>query len=72
MVTFEFYCRQLVLPFTPEAAALLVALKTSFQHIGINDLSIAAIALSYNGVVVTQNVVDFARIPDLQVEDWTT
>ncbi len=72
LVTFEYYRRQLVLPFTPEAATLLLRLKTCFQHIGIGDLSIAAIALSSKGIVVTQNVVDFARVPDLQVEDWTT
>lgn len=70
-ITFEYYRRQLVLPFTADAAALLVGLKKRFQHIGIGDLSIAAIALTVNGIVVTQNVTDFVRIPDLQIEDWT-
>ncbi len=69
--TFSYYRRQLVLPFTPEAAAQLGTLKKSLQHVGLCDLSIAAIALSLNGIVVTQNVVDFQRIPGLQIEDWT-
>ena len=69
--TFTFYRRQLVLPFTPEAAALLARLKKNFQHIGLGDLSIAAIALSVNATVVTRNVVDFERVPDLRIEDWT-
>ena len=69
--TFSYYRRQLVLPFTPEAAAQLGTLKKNLQHAGLGDLSIAAIALSLGGVVVTQNIVDFQRIPALQIEDWT-
>jgi tRNA(fMet)-specific endonuclease VapC len=69
--TFIYYRGQLVLPFTPEAASLLATLKKSFQHIGLGDLSIAAVALSLDGIVVTQNFVDFQRVPGLQIEDWT-
>ncbi|MEK6287996.1 MAG: hypothetical protein AABO57_19935 [Acidobacteriota bacterium] len=34
-------------------------------------ITIAAITLSVNGILVTRNVVDFERIPALRVEDWT-
>jgi tRNA(fMet)-specific endonuclease VapC len=71
LATFTYYRGQLVLPYTPEAASLLATLKKSFQHIGLGDLSIAAIALTLNGIVVAQNFVDFQRIPGLQIEDWT-
>jgi len=40
-------------------------------EIGVNDLAIAAIALSVSGVLVTRDIVDFQRVPNLQIEDWT-
>jgi tRNA(fMet)-specific endonuclease VapC len=40
------------------------------QQIGPNDLLIAAIALAYGATLVTHNTREFARVPDLQVEDW--
>ncbi|SRR6266508_2068414 len=40
-------------------------------RIGTNDLAIAAITLSVNGILVMRNAVDFQRIPDLLFEDWT-
>lgn len=38
--------------------------------IGPYDLQIAAIALSHNLILVTHNTREFARIPNLQLEDW--
>jgi tRNA(fMet)-specific endonuclease VapC len=40
-------------------------------NVGKNDLRIAAIALECGATVVTANVRDFSRVPDLKVEDWT-
>ena len=39
--------------------------------IGSMDLMIAAHALALDVVVVTHNVREFLRVPNLQVEDWT-
>lgn len=39
--------------------------------IGPNDLLIAATALANNGTIVTHNVREFERIPNLRIEDWT-
>lgn len=36
------------------------------------DLRIASVALANDMTVLTRNRVDFERIPNLTVEDWTT
>ncbi|MFM6159195.1 MAG: PIN domain-containing protein, partial [Sphaerospermopsis kisseleviana] len=38
--------------------------------IGSNDLLIAAHALTLNLTVITANVREFARVPNLKVENW--
>jgi tRNA(fMet)-specific endonuclease VapC len=38
--------------------------------IGIMDLRIAAIALERDATLVTRNVRDFQRVPELRVENW--
>jgi tRNA(fMet)-specific endonuclease VapC len=35
------------------------------------DLKIAAIALAHNATVLTRNLKDFSRVPDLRGEGWT-
>ena len=39
--------------------------------IGPNDLIIASIVLANEGTLVTNNTVEFNRIKDLKLEDWT-
>ena len=39
--------------------------------IGPNDLIIASIVLSANGVLVTKNIKEFSRIKELKIENWT-
>ncbi len=46
-------------------------LTASGQLIGPHDLLIAAIALANGLVLVTNNIREFARVPDLVCEDWT-
>jgi tRNA(fMet)-specific endonuclease VapC len=67
----EFYRRATCLPFGDAAAAIFDELRAQKIRIGTNDLAIAAITLSANGILVTRNTVDFQRIPGLVLEDWT-
>ena len=45
-------------------------LKKQGTPIGNNDLLIASHARSINAVMVTNNVREFNRVPDLSVENW--
>lgn len=64
-----------ILDFTTEdteAYGLIRAyLEKRGTPIGPYDLQIAAQGLTRNFTIVTNNYDEFARIPDLKVEDWT-
>jgi tRNA(fMet)-specific endonuclease VapC len=51
-------------------ARLRTLLERQGQHIGQNDLLIAAHALALGCTIVTANVREFARVPGLVVENW--
>ncbi|AYV57676.1 type II toxin-antitoxin system VapC family toxin [Leptospira kmetyi] len=38
--------------------------------IGPNDLLVASVVLSSNGILITNNEKEFKRIPNLKVENW--
>lgn len=59
-----------ILPFDGEAAAVFRRLRKELPRAGTQDLKIAAIALAHDAMVLTRNIVDFARVPDLRVENW--
>lgn len=42
------------------------------ENIGNNDLWIASQALALGCPIMTNNVREFSRIPDLKVEDWSS
>ena len=60
-----------VLPFDDAAATVFDDLRTRRVRIGVMDLRIAAIAVARKMTVLTRNVSDFRRVPELKVEDWT-
>ena len=45
-------------------------LEAAGKIIGPNDLIIAATARAHRLTLVTHNVAEFARVPELMVEDW--
>ena len=62
------------LPFDDPAAEiygqLRIALEKQGKLIGPYDLLIAATALAQGVTLVTHNIDEFKRVPDLIVEDW--
>ncbi len=59
-----------ILPFPEPAILRYENLKTLRLNIGKQDLRIAAITLENSGILVTRNLRDFQRIPNLYVENW--
>jgi tRNA(fMet)-specific endonuclease VapC len=61
-----------ILDFNAQAISLYQELLNQKIRIGTQDLRIAAIALSVNGILITRNQRDFAKVPNLVFEDWST
>lgn len=47
------------------------ALESTGKRIGENDMHIAAHALAFGAVLVTNNTREFERVPGLRVENWS-
>lgn len=64
-----------VLPFGASAASEYGVIRAHLQQqgtpIGPLDMLIAAHCLAENLTLVTNNVCEFERVPDLEVENWT-
>jgi tRNA(fMet)-specific endonuclease VapC len=67
----DFSCSQ-VLPFSLAASEVFEDLRRTKIRVATMDLRIASIAISQQMTVVTRNTVDYARIPGLALQDWTT
>jgi tRNA(fMet)-specific endonuclease VapC len=65
-----FFHRWRMLPFDDAAAQEFKRLRHERIRIGTADLKIAAIALTYQGTLLTSNLRDFDQVPGLRVEDW--
>ncbi len=70
----EFMQRIIIDPRDEEAArhygSIRAFLKREGNLIENNDLLIAAHARSIDSVLVTNNINEFSRVPDLTLEDW--
>ena len=65
-----------ILPLEPEVdrhyATIRATIEKKGQPIGANDMLIAAHAQALGLTVVTANDREFSRIPDLNVENWSS
>ncbi len=59
-----------LLSFDRKAADVFDELNQQRLRVGSMDLRIAAIAIANQMTWLTQNTVDFERIPGLPIEDW--
>jgi tRNA(fMet)-specific endonuclease VapC len=60
-----------VLPFDTVAVSIFNELRENKVRGSTMDLRIGAIALSRNLILLTRNVADFNKIPNLKIENWT-
>jgi tRNA(fMet)-specific endonuclease VapC len=65
------YLRVRMVDFDAAAEAVAQELQRARVRIGTLDLRIAAIALSRGALVLSRNRRDFAKVPNLRIEDWT-
>ncbi|MHC4872769.1 MAG: type II toxin-antitoxin system tRNA(fMet)-specific endonuclease VapC [Planctomycetota bacterium] len=70
----EFLAPIEILDFDDSAAKYFGIIRTQLENkgkvIGPFDIQIAAHALSKNQILVTNNVKEFSRIPELKIENW--
>ena len=71
----DFASRLVVVPFdsqvTETYGRIRAELERAGQPIGPLDFQIAATAVAHGLTLVTNNTREFARVPDLKLEDWT-
>jgi tRNA(fMet)-specific endonuclease VapC len=65
------FCKMDVLDLDAAAVAEFKRLQQARVRIGTMDSKIAAITLTHNATLLTCNLVDFRKVPGLQVEDWS-
>jgi len=64
-----------IITFEQKSAAIYGRIRSNLEKqgrvMGSMDMLIAAQALALNFILVTNNVKEFARIPELVIENWT-
>lgn len=63
-----------VISYSPQCAVASASIRADLKNIGLSigpyDALIAGTSLAHNMVMVTSNMDEFKRIPDITVEDW--
>lgn len=59
-----------ILPWDAAAAATFEKLRKQRLKIGTMDLRIASIVIANGATLLSRNLKDFTRVPELKVEDW--
>ena len=66
------FCRVQVVDFDAASATYFQRLRQLRPRLGTMDLTIAAIVLTSDAMLLTRNFVDFRQVPGLRFEDWTS
>ncbi len=70
----EISCLLTILPFGDREAISSAAIRATLEKkgtpIGPYDLLIAGTALAHQGVLITNNIKEFSRVPKLKTENW--
>lgn len=66
----ETSARWTALPWDREAAELFSTFRSQGIRIPTLDLRIACITIAHESLLLTRNVVDFAKVPGLRHENW--
>ncbi|MFL5802191.1 MAG: type II toxin-antitoxin system VapC family toxin [Roseiflexaceae bacterium] len=65
------FCTIPLVAFDEDAAQIVQRLQQARLRMGTMDMKIAAIALAHEATLLTRNLSDFSRVPQLREEDWT-
>ena len=66
----QFLSKWLLLPWSSDAANLFVDLRKQGIRIGTADLKIASITLVNDATLLSRNLRDFSKVPNLKIENW--
>ncbi len=65
-----------IVPFDGSCSSYYGKIRSDLERLGTpigpNDLMIGATVLSQNGILITNNVKEFSRIPKLNIENWVS
>lgn len=59
-----------ILEWDTDALAIFEGLRKRRLKMSTADMKIASIALSHDATLLTQNLADFTKVPELRVENW--
>ncbi len=65
-----FFARWRIQRFDERAANIFADLRQQGVRVGTQDLKIASICLANDALLLSRNLVDFERVPNLRVENW--
>lgn len=60
-----------ILDYNHQADQLFDQFRKQKIRIGTQDLRIATIVITNNGILLTRNQKDFSQVPSLQIDDWS-
>ncbi|MBD2307494.1 type II toxin-antitoxin system VapC family toxin [Chroococcidiopsis sp. FACHB-1243] len=60
-----------VLQYDANSHTIYQSLKAQRIRVGTQDLRIASIVIAHDGILLTRNLQDFQKVPNLMIQDWS-